>query len=92
MKPVTIHKIIVKNGAYEVLWETYLIGDFYLGDVYSAIAQANLCELGKDTVVYIIRACGLPEAGEDVSYKKVAGTVIGMVHVKKKKGWQCESQ
>ncbi len=91
MRSVTLNKIAIKNGDYDILWETFIIGDFHLGDVYSALAQTKyIPAVTRDQITYILRACGLPEKGDDLCYKRVAGTVIGMVHVKKREGWSCE--
>lgn len=91
MKTVTAHRITIKNGAYEVLWETIILGDFHLGDVYATLAQTTpLSSLARDSVTYILRECGLPAEDTDYTYKKIAGTVIGTVIIKKLKVWTKE--
>ncbi len=91
MKPVTINKLVVKNGSYEVLWETLILGDFHIGNVYGALAQTKMPDLYRESVTYILRTCGLPEDDKEYTYKKVAGTIIGTVIIRKKSGWVCEN-
>ncbi len=89
MRKVTVHKIIVKGGNYEILWETLIVGEFDISHVHDALDNVgkSMIKLDKDAAKSILDYCGLPKVGDEVSCHRVAGTVIGLVVVKKKKAW-----
>ncbi len=89
MRKVTVHKIIIKGGNYEILWETLIVGEFGISHVHDALDRVGNCMIksDKDAAKSILDYCGLPKVGEEVCYHRIAGTIIGLVSVKKKKAW-----
>ncbi len=103
MKLVPVYMLSVESGNHKLLWATPLIGRCHLSDVKKILEKANtrgdfnldsqvhaaIIQESKENVGYILDVCGLPGLS-GAAGKKIAGTCIGWVKVRRIEGWLCE--
>ncbi len=92
MKLIPVYLITVENGHGKLIWGTVILESCSLTKVLTILKQAgaevDFGESCKSDVRYILEACVQAFTNANgYSSRKIAGTCIGSVRIKKLQGW-----